>query len=189
VAMPSPTSAAPLRRAAATGVLVLGARAGAETPHPPMPDAPHGQLLQAPDGTLYLLVAGQAHPITSAPLADEALAVLTAGEALPDGAFWLVPAAAPSGPAQAATLYPWVAPFFATQTAVAPAVANAPRHGSTTSSVTGFFATQTAVAPRGSGSTQRAAATATARAASQRSAHPAPPRVIPAPNGQPLGQS
>ena len=88
--------------AGAAGALVLGAPASPGAAQTPPAEAPHGQLLQAPDGTLYLLVAGRAHPITPAPLtaeAHEALAAAPPGEALPDGAFWLVPAGRrPSSP-------------------------------------------------------------------------------------------
>jgi hypothetical protein len=153
--------------AAAAGMLVLGrsANAGAGTAQPPPPAAPHGQLLQAADGTLYLLVAGQAHPITPAPLADETLTTMTAGEALPDGAFWLTPVAAPPE-------LPPVPPL--------PAARNtAP-----------FFATQTAIAPRGATGSQRSAAAATARPVTQRAATtPAAPRVAPTPGSWTLGQS
>jgi hypothetical protein len=150
--------------AGATGALLLGAPASPGTAQALPAEAPHGQLLQAPDGTLYLLVAGRAHPITPAPLTEEALAAAPAGEALPDGTFWLVPAAAPPALAPAApaapstpTPVPTLAPFFASQT-------RAP-------GTSAFFATQTAVAPRAV-----AAATATVSAA-------------PRPGRKPAGQS
>ena len=74
-----------LASAAAAGMLALGGHASIGAAQTPVAEAPHGQLLQAADGTLYLLVAGRAHPITPAPLTDEALS---------DGAFWLTPVAA-----------------------------------------------------------------------------------------------
>jgi hypothetical protein len=163
--------------AAAAGVLALGASASPGAAQSPLPEPPHGQLLQAPDGTLYLLVAGRAHPITPAPLTAEALAAAPTGEALPDGAFWLVPAAAPyplapaAPPTPAATL----APFFATQTRVP--------------GVSAFFASQTAPAPPRSGSSQRMAATATASAGRPRPTATPAPRAMPAPGGRPFGQS
>jgi hypothetical protein len=148
--------------AAAAGMLVLGGPASLGAAPAPTADAPHGQLLQAADGTLYLLVGSRAHPITPASLTDEALAVVPVGEPLPEGAFWLVPAAG-------ATPHP---------AATATAANAAP-----------FFATQTAVAPRGSSSSQRVTAAATAQAVQPRPAVPAAVRAIPAPGGRPLGQS
>jgi hypothetical protein len=150
--------------AVAAGMLVLGGTASTGAAQPPVAEPPHGQLRQAADGTLYLLVAGRAHPITPAPLTDDALAVVPPGEALPDGAFWLMPAAAPPGPAQAATPRP---------------------------SVAAFFATQTAVAPRGV-SRQRAASTvviANTRVAPPRQSTPVASRAVPASAVRPLGQS
>ena len=88
----------------------------------------------------------KAHPITPAPLtagAHEVLAAAPPGEALPDGAFWLVPTAAPPSLAPAARAVPAtptptppapLAPFFASQTRVP--------------GISAFFAFQTAVAPR-----------------------------------------
>ena len=141
--------------AAAAGVQMLGGPMGASAET----SVPHGLLLQAPDGTLYLLVAGQAHPITPVPLPDEALTALPAGEPLTDGAFWLVPAAAwdvaPSPPAR-----PNVAPFFATQTAVV---------------------------PRGTGSLR--GATATAQAVRQPPVSWSATRAAPTAPVRPLGQS
>jgi hypothetical protein len=172
--------------AGVAGALLLGAPASPGTAQAPPAEAPHGQLLQAPDGTLYLLVAGRAHPITPAPLTAEAHAALAAappGEAFPDGAFWLVPAAAPPplasealpaptatparpAPAVASTQSPApaLAPFFATQT-------RAP-------GTSAFFATQTAVAPTRSQGGRWAAATATPAVS-----------AAPRPGRQPAGQS
>lgn len=147
---------------AAAGALVLAGSTSAETAPPPTPAAPHGQLLQAPDGTLYLLVAGQAHPITPAPLTDESLAAMTAGESLPDGAFWLVPTAAWGGAPPAAA--PSAVPFFATQTAVAARAANSQRVASTV-------------------------ATATAQAVRQRPGAQATLRARPSATVRPFGQS
>ena len=93
---------------AASGALILAGSAGADGVTGPSP-TPDGQLVQATDGTLYLLVGGQAHPVTPAPLTDEALRLLPTSDALLDGAFWLEPTAPPSD-----------ARFFATQTALAP---------------------------------------------------------------------
>jgi hypothetical protein len=101
--------------AATAGALILAGSAGADGGTGPSP-TPDGQLVQASDGTLYLLVGGQAHPITPAPLTDEALRLLPTGDALPDGAFWLGPTAPPSA-----------ARFFATQTALAPRGASGQR--------------------------------------------------------------
>ena len=185
--------------ARAAGSLILGAPASPGAAQTPPAEPPHGQLLQAPDGGLYLLVAGQAHPITPAPLtaeAYEALAAAGPGEALPDGAFWLMPAAAPPvlapvapptppGPARAATARPAGVSYAATATAQAGtsargsqrAVATAARAGAAAQSsqssagASGFFATQTAVAPRGAQVT------------------PAASSATRPPNGWPAGQS
>jgi hypothetical protein len=104
------------------------------------------------------VVQGRAHRITPVPLTDEALAALPPGDELPEGGFWLVPPAASIAPAPTASAT--LAPFFATQTAVAPGVP-------------AFFATQTAVAASGTSRQTQTSATATA-APRRRSAGPAP---------------
>ena len=65
--------------AAAAGALLLRNPARPGTAQALPPDGPHGQLLHAADGALYLLVAGRAHPIAPAPLPDEALAARPVG--------------------------------------------------------------------------------------------------------------
>ena len=163
--------------AGAAGALLLGAPASPGTAQPPPEEPPHGQLLQAPDGTLYLLVAGRAHPITPAPLtaeAYEALAAALPGEALPDGAFWLMPAAAPPAFAPAAPAAPAAPPApTATRARPAPTATPVPFFASQTRvpGVSAFFATQTAVAPR------------------RPQVTPTVPSATPRPGGWPAGQS
>lgn len=72
--------------------LAVGPPATAQTP--PSSDV-RAVLAQAPDGALYLVVQGQAFPITPATLGGEELAALRRGYDIPDGGFWVYSTAPP----------------------------------------------------------------------------------------------